>query len=79
MEMDAESADMHSCCNDAETYEKTGKSCKTGEQCQSALQYPAYTPIANLATFAQQLQFLPVTRFIPSFDPSNIWRPPALI
>ena len=79
MQMDTESADMHSCCNDAETYAKTGKTCKTGQQCQSALQYPAYMPIANLATFAQQPEFLPLTRFIPSFDPSYIWRPPALV
>lgn len=66
------------CCNDAETAAKTGKLCKTGQQCSlsqvftlASRQLPDQRPLAITPRVAGKL-------FSPSFNLSDIWRPPSL-
>ena len=68
----------HECCNDAETSAKTGKLCKAGQECNLSqlftvvsLRPPGHQPVAALPVS-------PGNPFPPSFNPSDIWRPPAL-
>jgi hypothetical protein len=69
----------HDCCNDADTFAKTGKPCKTDLSCQTLSQAPqsGYT----IALFAPTAE--PVApcrdRAVRAHDPSAVWRPPALI
>jgi len=70
-------ANDYDCCNDADTFARTGKACKTGQEC------PASN--GNLVTPFQTTSFAPVAtlRFAsPSlakfdFAPAGVWRPPA--
>jgi len=80
----AESAAMpagmgHDCCNDAATFAKTGKPCKTDLSCQilsQALQ-SGYTFVLFATTAEPAVPFR--DRVIRPHDPSTVWRPPALI
>lgn len=69
----------HDCCNDADTFAKTGKLCKTDLSCQPSTQVPQsiYT-LALLTTTAEPSVPLP-DRVIRTPDPNAVWRPPALI
>ena len=74
----AEGCPMPKCCNDAKTYGKTGNPCKVGQQCQSGYYFPnslleVQTPVALSSSVIAH-----AAPFIPSIDPSGIWRPPAL-
>ncbi|MYZ53336.1 hypothetical protein [Malikia spinosa] len=67
------------CCNDAETFQLTGKMCKTGQECQAPTGFVA-PPVMALA------QTLPVSELhAPALpeplrgSPANIWRPPSLL
>jgi hypothetical protein len=66
------------CCNDADTFAKTGKPCKTGQECQASnpglLVRPAQFPVAQPA----YQPVLVVERFAPPDRPASVWRPPAL-
>ncbi len=44
-----EAAMEHDCCNDADTFAKTGKMCKTGQDCQVVSQFLAFTPSSTPA------------------------------
>lgn len=68
----------HDCCNDADTFAKTGKLCKTGQECSAggigliaSFRTASFTPMhpLRIASPAQ-----------PIFDaaPAGIWRPPTL-
>lgn len=85
MEQNMQMADMvvdsagHGCCNDADTFAKTGKPCKTGQQCVSVGIFMAAAP---------QLATLPVSNsqgisissfFVRTLDLSSVWRPPTPI
>jgi hypothetical protein len=65
------------CCNDADVATKTGKLCKTGQDCSVsahcviASHSPSKLPVA-LSSFVPATQ-----QFMPSFDPSGVWRPPS--
>lgn len=69
----------HDCCNDAETFDKTGKLCKTDLSCQS-LSYASQTPynLVLLVMTAEPTVPFP-DRVIRLHDPTPVWRPPALI
>jgi len=80
----AESAAMpadlsHDCCNDAATFAKTGKPCKTDLSCQTLSQalHSGYTLVLLAPTAESVLPFR--DRVIRTHDPSPVWRPPALI
>lgn len=69
----------HDCCNDAETFSKTGKLCKTDLPCQSVNQMPL--SVYSLLFFAMTVEPprpMP-ERVIRFHEPARIWRPPALI
>ncbi len=70
---------MHDCCTDAATFAKTGKMCKSGMACLSVSQAPRTYPglIAHVATVGLVTPIPPP--LLDSFDPSSVWRPPALI
>jgi len=72
-----EACPMKHCCNDAETYGKTGKACKTGQQCQAGYQFPNSLPLIQSPIASKSMPIAHVARFVPVFDPSGIWRPPA--
>lgn len=71
------SAATQDCCNDADTAAKTGKPCKSGQECNlshactvALLQAPTQAPAS--------LGLVPTADLItPSFDPSGVWRPPT--
>jgi hypothetical protein len=69
----------HDCCNDAATFAKTGKPCKTDLSCQTVSQAPLSGYAITL--FAPTAE--PVVPFrdraVRAHDPSPVWRPPALI
>lgn len=66
------------CCNDAETAAKTGKLCKTGQECSLSQLFPLISrqlpnqiPLATTPRVAGKLSS-------PSFNLPDIWRPPTL-
>jgi hypothetical protein len=67
------------CCNDAETFAKTGKLCKHGFSCPTASQIPASVPSLILIARGSANPIPVVDSEKSSFDPSFHWRPPALI
>ncbi len=68
---------MPDCCNDSETYNKTGKSCKAAQQCQAGYHVPNSLPVMQASIAQQPVVFAHAALFVPAFDPSGIWRPPA--
>ena len=70
---------MHDCCTDAATFAKTGKMCKSGMACLSVSQAPR-TFLGLIAHVATVDRVTPIPApLIDTFDPSSVWRPPALI
>jgi len=69
----------HDCCNDAATFAKTGKPCKTDLSCQTLSQAPqgGYTHVLLVPSAEPVAPFR--DRVIRTHDPSPVWRPPALI
>jgi hypothetical protein len=66
------------CCNDADTLKKTGKMCKTGQQCTSGSHYFTLVKIQPPAyAAAQALRFAPIALSLYSIVPVPVWRPPA--
>ena len=73
-----DASELPPCCNDADTFAKTGKACKTGQQCQStSSQYPSSVLVIQAPLVVQPLWLARLALFAPSFDPSGVWRPPA--
>jgi hypothetical protein len=74
MEVDA----VHDCCVDAEKATETGKTCKSGQSCQSAGQF---FPVSWLEVLprnpASSARFPHLADVNISFDPAAAWRPPA--
>lgn len=69
----------HDCCNDAATFAKTGKLCKTNLSCQALSHAPqtAYTVVLSAPTADPFVPF--PDQVIRPHDPVPVWRPPALI
>ena len=79
-ESSATQGDMsHDCCNDAATFAKTGKPCKTDLPCQTLSQasQSAYSHVLFAPAAGPTIPF--PDRVIRPHDPSPVWRPPALI
>lgn len=69
---------MHDCCNDAETFAKTGQPCKTVQPCPSPGQFLPFSRIELLPPErAASLRFPPLAETRFSSDPAATWRPPA--
>jgi hypothetical protein len=77
-DMDQQAMADHDCCNDAETVAKTGKMCKTGQDCQVSVLYPASRVSSLSLPVAPATQYLSLVLPVRSFDASSVWRPPAL-
>ena len=74
----AEPCPMKHCCNDSETYSKTGNTCKTGQECQAGYLFPFSSFVVHTPLFVQSMRIAHPALFISSFEASGIWRPPAL-
>ncbi len=80
MQQVAESAEMHQCCHQDEAPSKTCKSCKGGQHCQSTnWQFLGDGLAIQVPVTEQAVWISPRLQFVPSFDPSSVWRPPALV
>jgi hypothetical protein len=77
-DMDQQAMADHDCCNDAETAAKTGKMCKTGQDCPVSALYPASSISSLPLSVAPTTQYLSLVLSVRTFDASSVWRPPAL-
>ncbi len=75
----AEPCPMQHCCNDADTFNKTGNTCKTGQECQAGYLFPFSPCVVQTPLSTQSMRITHPPLFISSFEASGIWRPPALI
>lgn len=75
----ADGSMAHDCCNNADTFAKTGKICKTGQECQSSSQGPIFMLNTRLPSPDHSVRFPPIALSVHSFDPSDLWRPPAQV
>lgn len=66
-----------SCCNDAATFAKTGKPCKTGQQCPTVGIFMAATPQVATPPASGSRHIPAAGFFVRTFDPSGVWRPPT--
>lgn len=77
VQMDMSGGD-HDCCNDLETYLKTGQMCKTGQTCSSVgaallSVIPIFAAISFETVFPPDIQPPPFSVY-----PIAVWRPPTL-
>lgn len=67
----------HDCCNDLETFLKTGQMCKTNQTCSA----PGAGLLAAMPTFSAvpfTTVFLPdISPSLQSAHPIGVWRPPT--
>lgn len=76
-DMDTQAMADHDCCNDVETVAKTGKICKTGQDCPVSALYPASLAISLSVMVAPTTLHPSLVLSVRSFDASSVWRPPA--
>ncbi len=78
MDDSADDAAMPDCCKHHD--QNTCKDCKGGQQCHPSTSWQYFgSALAFQVPAIQPAVWLPrVAQFIPSFDPSSVWRPPAL-
>ena len=67
----------HDCCNDADTFAKTGKACKTGQECPAGCSGPitSFQTVSIAPVAALRLVSRPQARL--DFAPAGVWRPPT--
>lgn len=75
---DKPTLEVGDCCNDAETVAKTGKLCKTDVPCSSSSACVLASFLAPVPSARTQVPVFALTASIATFDPSGVWRPPAL-
>lgn len=71
-------ADTPDCCNDAATAAKTGESCKADQDCSISnvvlfFSVPSWNHVSTDRLLAQA-----TIPFVPTFTPTDLWRPPTL-
>lgn len=68
---------MDDCCNDAETFQRTGQLCKTGQECPAPTGFlvPPVLPVAQVHPVSDLQATPPMAPLRGS--PASIWRPPA--
>lgn len=69
----------HGCCNDADTFAKTGKPCKTGQQCVSVGIFMAAAPQVATLPVSGSHHISTSGFFVRTLDLSSVWRPPTPI
>lgn len=70
-------ADLPDCCNDADTFAKTGKACKSGQECSVG---SFAMPVSLLSLHSPPPTIEPVARLMAAMPPDIValpWRPPA--
>lgn len=81
MAMSTDQQDMaamdHDCCNDAATAAKTGKMCKTSQDCQVSVQYLVIPQFSIALPSADSAHYPSIALSVQSFDASSVWRPPT--
>ncbi len=77
MDMDIQTMVDHDCCNDIETITKTGKVCKTGQDCPVSALYPASFAASLSVPLAPATLHSFLVLSVRSFDASSVWRPPT--
>ncbi|GAA3535029.1 hypothetical protein GCM10022394_13250 [Zobellella aerophila] len=66
------------CCNDADMAAKTGKPCKTGQECPPSSHACALISFATSTREPEPTEPVSTFALFPSsFDPSGVWRPPT--
>jgi hypothetical protein len=77
MSSDSTTQSKSDCCNDDETFKKTGQLCKSDKRCvfSSTLITPPQSTHMPIA-FASDPVPMQTTLFT-SFEPSGVWRPPS--
>lgn len=76
-DMDQQAMADHDCCNDADTAAKTGKMCKTGQDCPVSALYPASVGSSLSLSVAPTTQYPSLVLTVRTFDASSVWRPPT--
>lgn len=77
MSSDTTAQSVSDCCNDDETFEKTGQLCKSDKRCAFSSTLIAPSQSAHMPfTFASDPVPM-LTILFASFEPSGVWRPPA--
>lgn len=76
-DMDQQAMADHDCCNDADTAAKTGKMCKTGQDCPVSALYPASVVSSLPPSVAPTTQYPSLVLSVRTFDASSVWRPPT--
>lgn len=76
-DMDQQAMADHDCCNDAETAAKTGKMCKTGQDCPVSALYPASFVSSLPLSVAPTMQYPSLVLSVRTFEASSVWRPPT--
>ena len=67
------------CCNDAETFQLTGKMCKTGQECQAPTGFVAPPVMALAQSLHVSELHAPAPPEPLRGSPASIWRPPSLL
>lgn len=84
--MQSDKADMDmshangDCCLDADTAAKTGKTCKTGQECSKVGGLYQLAPTHSVFLLESGAQVVPAV-FLPRIasDPSGVWHPPRIL
>lgn len=73
----ADAGAMNDCCNDVATAAKTGKACKSGQECPSGFQYALPSPLsASYSGFVGEAIPHFENRVFAALD-KGVWRPPS--
>ena len=70
---------MDDCCNDAETFQLTGKMCKTGQECQAPTGFVVPPVMAVARALPVSDLHAPAPPEPLRGKPASIWRPPSLL
>lgn len=76
-DMDTQAMSDHDCCNDVKTIAKTGKMCKTGQDCPVSALYPASFAVLSVVATAPATLYPSFVLSVRSFDAFSVWRPPT--
>jgi hypothetical protein len=74
---DMNNAAQHDCCNDADTLAKTGKLCKTGQECPSSSVYLPEPFLAIAPSFSASSPSFSRDTLAITRNTSLVWRPPV--
>lgn len=72
-------AGAQGCCNDGDEMEKTGKPCKSGQECKVGCQVSVTGEARHGAMPAPHVQRAGALLFPPSFVSHAVWRPPSSV